>query len=470
MKLTRTTLFFSAAALLLAAGMARRRRFRAQRILWISRVVSDLGRAEAFYRDGLGFRAVARGRSGKATLAALGLGDADAEEVVMRLGAQDIALVRFAAPGRPYPRDSRSDDLWFQHLAIVVNDMDAAYARLCAHPGWRPISEDGPQLLPPSNGAVRAFKFRDPDGHPLELIWFPPGHSRALWHQGASAAPFLGIDHSALSVASTRRSLRFYRALGLRVGDRSLNRGSAQARLDGLPDARVRVTGLRPASATGPGLELLGYHPPGRPARMTRPTDLATDWVTLAVRPSPGGAPCAVRDPDGHFLVLVDQGTHDAMALINDYTPLLLRICLVVLFPFSGLDKIINWDSAMKQAGNIPFKRVMLVASIVVEVIMPVCIVTGRRDRLAAFTLGAFCVITAVLFHQFWRFPDFWRFKEGEGLQHFWEFLKNFGLVGGLGLIGLAPRTLPVSEVVQHPLASTHVVGPQAGSPVAPAP
>ena len=470
MKRIRATLFFSAAALLLAAGMARRRRFQAQRILWISRVVSDLGRAEAFYREGLGFRAVARGRSGKATLAALGLEDADAEEVVMRLGAQDIALVRFAAPGRPYPRDSRSDDLWFQHLAIVVDDMDAAYARLCAHEGWRPISEAGPQRLPSSNGAVRAFKFRDPDGHPLELIWFPPGQGRALWHQGASAAPFLGIDHSALSVASTRRSLRFYRALGLRVGDRSLNRGRAQAQLDGLPDARVRVTGLHPALATGPGLELLGYHPPGRRAGMTRPNDLVTDWVTLAVRPSPGDAPRAVRDPDGHFLVLVDQGTRDAMALVNDYAPLLLRVCLVVLFPFSGLDKIINWDSAMKQAGNIPFKRVMLVASIVVECVTPVCIVTGRRDRLAAFILGAFCVITAVLFHQFWRFPDFWRFKEGEGLEHFWEFLKNLGLVGGLGLIGLAPRTLPVSEIMRHPLASTPVVGPQAGSPLAPAP
>ncbi len=185
MKLTRSTLFLSAAALLLAAGMARRPRYRAQRILRISRVVSDLGRAEAFYRDGLGFQAIARGRPGKAALAALGLGDADAEEVVMRLGTQDIALVRFTVPGRPYPRDSRSDDLWFQHLAIVVDDMDVAYARLCAHGEWRPISEAGPQLLPPSNGAVRAFKFRDPDGHPLELIWFPPGQGRAVWHEDA---------------------------------------------------------------------------------------------------------------------------------------------------------------------------------------------------------------------------------------------------------------------------------------------
>ena len=60
----------------------------------------------------------------------------------MRLGREEIALVRFAVPGRqPYPTGSRSDDLWFQHLAIVVADMDAAYAHLSAHPGWQPISE-----------------------------------------------------------------------------------------------------------------------------------------------------------------------------------------------------------------------------------------------------------------------------------------------------------------------------------------
>jgi putative oxidoreductase len=156
------------------------------------------------------------------------------------------------------------------------------------------------------------------------------------------------------------------------------------------------------------------------------------------------------------------------MTLINEYLPLVLRICLVILFPFSALDKIVNWNAAMKQAGTLPFKPAMLVASIIVEGVAPVCIVAGWHDRLAAFVLAAFCVATAVLFHQFWRFPDFWRFKEGEGLEHFWEFLKNFGLVGGLGLVMLAPQTLPLSEVVRHPLASTHVVGPHAGSPVVP--
>lgn len=156
------------------------------------------------------------------------------------------------------------------------------------------------------------------------------------------------------------------------------------------------------------------------------------------------------------------------MNFINDYAPLVLRICLVVLFPFSALDKIVNWQAALKQAGTLPFKPAMLVASIVVEIAAPICIVTGWHDRLAAFVLAGFCVVTALLFHQFWRYDDFWRFREGEGLEHFWEFLKNFGLVGGLGLIMLSPATLPVGEAVQHPLASTHVTGPQAGTPLPP--
>ena len=123
--------------------------------------------------------------------------------------------------------------------------------------------------------------------------------------QPATSRPFLGIDHTALAVGSTARSLRFYRGLGLHVAERSLNHGPAQSRLDGLADAWVRVSGLRPEAATGPGIELLGYLPPGRPATPARTEDLATDWITLVVPSLPCDRPCALRDPDGHRLVLM---------------------------------------------------------------------------------------------------------------------------------------------------------------------
>ena len=108
------------------------------------------------------------------------------------------------------------------------------------------------------------------------------------------------------------------------------------------------------------------------------------------------------------------------------------------LFPFSALDKIVNWQAAMKQCSGMPWPAAMLIGSIAVELGAPTCIVTGWHDRVAAAVLAGFCVITAVLFHPFWKYGDFWRFKEGEGLQHFWDFLKNFGLVGGLGFIVLS--------------------------------
>ena len=273
----------------------------ASQVLRISRVVADLTRAEAFYGDVLGFRRVQAGPVDPATASLLGL--PAPEQVVMRLGTQEIALVACTPAGPPYPEGSQSNDLWFQHLAIVVGDMAAAFNALSAWP-LAPITEGGPQRLPPWNGGVGAFKFRDPDGHPLELLQFP-----ARWRGGgqdAARGPFLGIDHSALSIRSARHSLAFYRRLGFRVANRSFNQGPAQSRLDGLPGARVHVTSLRISGAPGPGLELLRYMPPGRPRPPGPANACLTDWVTLGM---PGLAQSrAIRDPDGHVLLLQGRG------------------------------------------------------------------------------------------------------------------------------------------------------------------
>ena len=268
----------------------------------ISRVVADLDRSEAFYRDGLGFVCTSRADGDPAFAALLGLSATSMQESVMHLGSQEIALVWFDPPGAPYPAASHSDDLWFQHLAIVVSDMAAAHRMLSTQVPLS-ISTNGPETLPARNGGVSAFKFRDPDGHPLELLYFPPGQGRDLW-RSLAASPFLGIDHTALAASATARSVRFYRRLGFAVSARSLNNGPAQARLDGIPGADLRVTGLRPSHGEGPGIELLAYRPPGRRAPPTLANDAVTDWVTIEV-PSLRHAPRVLRDPDGHLMVLV---------------------------------------------------------------------------------------------------------------------------------------------------------------------
>ena len=137
--------------------------------------------------------------------------------------------------------------------------------------------------------------------------------------------------------------------------------------------------------------------------------------------------------------------------------PLILRICLVILFPFSTLDKIFNWHGALKQAegGVLPGGPILLVAAMFVEVGCSVLIVAGTFDRAAAALLAFYCVVTALLYHQFWASGDFFASGDSKGRAHFWDFLKNFGLVGGLGLIVLGAPLAAVSYVADHPTSST---------------
>lgn len=224
--------------------------------------------------------------------------------------------------GRPIPKDSQSNDLWFQHMAVVVSDMDRAYAHLQTFE-IEPISV-APQTIPPENqtaAGIRAFKFKDCDRHNLELIWFPPGKGQSKWHHDRERL-FLGIDHSAIVVSSTEQSLYFYRdLLGLQVKDSSFNCQETQARLDNLPGAKVKVTGLRPVHK-GLGIELLEYVAPANPrlqSRQWKSSDIAHMQVELIVNnieqvPKvlqqnkieflPFHQGYLVKDPDGHAMLL----------------------------------------------------------------------------------------------------------------------------------------------------------------------
>lgn len=187
--------------------------------------------------------------------------------VRMRLGDEFIELSEYLAPkGRPIPVDSRSNDRWFQHIAIIVSDMDKAYHILRQHKVEH--ASPGPQRLPDWNknaAGIWAFYFKDPDGHPLEILQFPADKGDEKWHRPTNKL-FLGIDHTAIAVWDTDASLKFYRdLLGMRVVGESENYGTEQEHLNNVFGARLRITALRGAS--GPGVELLEYLAPrdGRP-------------------------------------------------------------------------------------------------------------------------------------------------------------------------------------------------------------
>ena len=200
----------------------------------------------------------------------------------MKLGNETVELTQYLAPeGRPIPADWRSNDHAFQHIAIVVSDMDKAYQQLRAHKVRH--ASTGPQTIPASNKAaagIRAFYFKDTDGHNFEIIYFPPGKGDPRW-QRKDDKLFLGIDHTAIVVSSTQTSLKFYRdLLGLKLVGESMNSGTEQEHLNNVAGARLRISGLR--AATGPGIEFLEYLTPrdGRPApKDTRANDL-WHWQT----------------------------------------------------------------------------------------------------------------------------------------------------------------------------------------------
>jgi catechol 2,3-dioxygenase-like lactoylglutathione lyase family enzyme len=165
-------------ALLLACSTAFAEALKALAVGPIGMTVSDMDRSVAFFGNVLTFSKTADIEFHDDAFDRLtGVFGARVRVVDMRLGGETLRLTQYLTPqGRPIPADSRSNDRWFQHIAIVVRDMDAAYARLREHK-VPPVST-APQTLPEWNKAaagIRAFYFRDPDNHNLELIYFPAG-------------------------------------------------------------------------------------------------------------------------------------------------------------------------------------------------------------------------------------------------------------------------------------------------------
>jgi catechol 2,3-dioxygenase-like lactoylglutathione lyase family enzyme len=308
----------------------------AQSVETVGMTVSDMDRSIAFFTNVLTFEKLSDIEVAGTEYDRLqGVFGTRMRIVRMRLGDEQIELTEYLAPrGRPVPVGSRSNDQWFQHVAIIVSDMNAAYARLRQHQVEHASPE--PQRLPdwnPAAGGIKAFYFKDPDGHPLEVLQFPDGKGDPKWHR-ASGRLFLGIDHTAIVVADTGRSLAFYHdLLGLRVAGESTNYGPEQERLNNVFGARLHITALR--AATGPGVEFLEYLSPrnGRPAVGIEGNDLA-HWETtvmghdadvaftrlqqarvLFVSPSVATfrddprftKGILVRDPDGHAVKVIER-------------------------------------------------------------------------------------------------------------------------------------------------------------------
>jgi catechol 2,3-dioxygenase-like lactoylglutathione lyase family enzyme len=272
----------------------------------------NIGRLQNFFAHAFDCREVSQQRhAGPAFERSMRVrGGADCRQLA--LGTAMVDLIQFDAAGRPYPPHLSPFDNEFQHLAIVVDDMDRAFERLRAAKGWTALSTSGPQRLPESAGTVTAFKFRDPDGHPLELLSFAAGKVPPHWQAQSGRRLSLGIDHSAMSVSDVPRSIAFYQSLGLTVAARSLNRGIEQQLLDGIPDPVVDVVALAPPQAT-PHVELLCYrNAPSRRTVTIQSNDMSATRLIFHREAAAKPSSLSILDPDGHHLQ-IDAAPYDTI-------------------------------------------------------------------------------------------------------------------------------------------------------------
>ena len=253
--------------------------------------VSNMDRSVKFFSQALGFKKISdvelQGTDYENLEGIYGL---HMRVVRMQLGDEYIDLTDYlTSGGRNIPADAKSNDLIFQHIAVVVSDMDKAYQQLRKHMVEYVSTE--PQTLPASNPAaagIKAFYFHDPDMHNIELIYFPKGKGQPKW-QNANGKLFLGIDHTAIGVSNTDSSLVFYQEiLGIQRKGESWNMGMEQAHLNFVEGASLHITGLRTES--GPGIEFLQYLTPG-PGK-PYPADTRADdiwyWQTTLVTDDAG--------------------------------------------------------------------------------------------------------------------------------------------------------------------------------------
>lgn len=300
----------------------------------IAITVSDLERSVEFYTRVLSFNKLGeREIAGEPYERLTGVYGLRARAALLTLGDEQLILVQYLTPGgKPLPLDSKPNDRWFQHLAIAVSDMDKGYQWV--HDRRAGFISPNPQK---GDDGVKTFYFRDPDGHALALIGYPEGKGNPKWHRENRAQKiFLGIDHTALTVASLEKSLRFYRdVLGLKVRDTGEREGVEQSRLDGLAGSQVKFTQLE--SGSGLRMELIEYVAPagGRVFPADAKTNDLIHWqnqfvtegagamtealvkagvtfisegsVTFPERELRISGAALVRDPDGHALALVEK-------------------------------------------------------------------------------------------------------------------------------------------------------------------
>ena len=107
------------------------------------------------------------------------------------------------------------------------------------------------------------------------------------------------------------------------------------------------------------------------------------------------------------------------------------RICTIglllvgVLYIWSGLEKLMHWQSTVDfvNSKGYPLAALLVAASVVCELLLPVALVVPRTRALAALGLCIYTFAAGAMFHDFWNGDD-------AAQSQLINFLKNLALSG----------------------------------------
>lgn len=118
----------------------------------------------------------------------------------------------------------------------------------------------------------------------------------------------------------------------------------------------------------------------------------------------------------------------------NNILTLVARILLAAIFIIFGLFKFSNIGGLAGYIGSVglPVPTVIAWLTAIFEVVAGLCVLIGFQTKLASWALAAFCIASAVIFHN----------NLGDQTQMA-LFMKNFAMAGGFILLAVnGPGTI----------------------------
>jgi putative oxidoreductase len=117
-----------------------------------------------------------------------------------------------------------------------------------------------------------------------------------------------------------------------------------------------------------------------------------------------------------------------AEALVKNWSSLLGRIALSLIFIIAGMNKIIGFEATLVYMNNksLWLPEISLIIAIVVELGVGLMLLVGWKTRFSALVIACFVLAATLIFHPFWQF---------DGMQwqnQFNHFFKNIAIIGGL--------------------------------------